>query len=198
MDLLLATANRGKAGEFAALLGAVGAGWRLLTLADLGIAATARETGATFRENARIKALHYSRLAGGRLTLADDSGLEVAALGGAPGVRSARYAGEGAPDRAHVDKLLAALAGETDRRAAFTVWLHLARAGETVAEFHGRAAGTILDRPRGEGGFGYDPVFYYPPLGKSFAELEASEKNRVSHRARAVSRLSDFLAGYHP
>jgi XTP/dITP diphosphohydrolase len=189
-DLLLATRNRGKAREIGAFLG--GAGLRLLTLDDLRIAADAEETGDTFAENARIKAEHYSRLSG-LDTLGDDSGLEVRALGGRPGVRSARYAGQGAGDGERIATLLAEMADAVDRRARFVSAVCLARAGAALASFIGTAEGEILRQGRGADGFGYDPVFLYPPLGRTFAELALEEKNRVSHRSRALAQVREFI-----
>lgn len=191
-DLLLATRNRGKAREIGAFLGAAGAGLRLLTLDDLGIAADVAETGGTFAENARIKAEHYSRLCG-LATLGDDSGLEVRALGGRPGVRSARYAGESAGDGERIARLLSEMADAADRRARFVSAVCLARAGAVLASFIGTAEGEILRAGRGAHGFGYDPVFLYPPLGRTFAELALEEKNRVSHRSRALAQVREFI-----
>ena len=191
-DLLLATRNRGKAREIGALLGAAGAGLRLLTLDDLGSAGEVEETGRTFAENARLKAGHYSRLSG-LATLGDDSGLEVRALGGRPGVLSARYAGEGAGDNERIAKLLAEMAAAADRRARFVSAVCLARAGAELASFIGTAEGEILRAGRGANGFGYDPVFLYPPLGRTFAELSLEEKNRVSHRSRALAQVREFI-----
>lgn len=195
MELLLATTNSGKAREFALLLSGCCTDLQLHTLDELAVANEVQENGQTFRANARIKALHVSCLTG-MLTVADDSGLVVRALNGAPGVHSARYAGNTATDGANVDKLLCAMAGIADRRARFVTCLCLALAGDVVAEFRGQVAGVILDHPVGAGGFGYDPVFFYPPLAKSFAELSATEKNRVSHRAMAARRLRDFFMVY--
>ncbi len=191
-DLLLATRNRGKAREIGAFLGTGGAGLRLLTLDDLGIAEDVEETGSTFAENARLKAGHYSRLSG-LDTLGDDSGLEVRALGGRPGVLSARYAGEGAGDDARIARLLAEMAEAADRRARFVSAVCLARAGAELAAFIGTAEGEILRAGRGVNGFGYDPVFLYPPLGRTFAELSLEEKNRVSHRSRALAQVREFI-----
>jgi XTP/dITP diphosphohydrolase len=157
------------------------------------------EDGRTFRENASKKAAHYSRSADG-LVFADDSGISVEALGGAPGVLSARFAGVGAGDEANNRKLLEELrrieaAGNTapKRGAHYACALALARRGEILTVVEGRAEGQILDQPRGAGGFGYDPNFYYPPLGKTFAELTPDEKFQVSHRGEAFRKLFDEL-----
>ena len=152
------------------------------------------ESAETFAENAAGKAIHYSRGAAERV-MADDSGLVVPALGGAPGVRSSRYAGpEGAAGR-NIRKLLEALAGKKgqDREARFVCVLALARAGRVEAVFSAAVAGTILEAPRGAGGFGYDPVFLHEPVGKTFAELPREEKNRLSHRGRAFRKLLAYL-----
>jgi XTP/dITP diphosphohydrolase len=172
------------------------------------------EDGATFETNARKKAEHYSRYAAGELVIADDSGLEVDALGGAPGVRSARYAADehGTPndavdansdDVANNARLLRELHDVLDefRTGRFVCVLAAARNGHTLATFHGRAEGMILRQPRGSNGFGYDPLFYFPQIGKSFAELTAEEKARYSHRGaafRAFLEWEDESEERHP
>jgi XTP/dITP diphosphohydrolase len=191
-ELLIATRNGGKLGEFRNLLS--GAGWRVVGLTDLSIDKDFEETGSTFAENARLKAVAYS--AEIELpVLADDSGLEVAALGGRPGIFSARYAGPGASDAERIRKLLAEMNdAKGGRDARFVCALALARNGEVLLECQGECAGIIADSPRGTHGFGYDPVFLFPKLGKTYAELTDSEKNRHSHRAHAVSALLETLA----
>lgn len=152
------------------------------------------ETETTFEGNATLKARAYAAHFG-LAALADDSGLEVDALGGAPGVWSARYAGEGASDRDNYEKLLRALEGELDRRARFRCCLVLVDAnGELLARADGRCEGTILDAPRGEGGFGYDPIFLVADDTRTMAELPAEEKNARSHRAAAARGLVEALA----
>jgi XTP/dITP diphosphohydrolase len=153
------------------------------------------EAAPTFAENAAGKALHYSRLADEPI-LADDSGLVVDALGGAPGVHSARYAGPDASDAERVAKLLAELraTGATDRRARFVCVLALARRGRMLGVFSEAVEGEIVDAPRGADGFGYDPVFFVPALGKTFAEIPAESKNSHSHRGKAFRKLLGFLA----
>lgn len=153
------------------------------------------EDAPTFAENAAGKALHYSRLCNG-LIFADDSGLVVPALNGAPGVLSARYAGPGASAAKRNAKLLHELAGKTgpQREAYFVCAIALAESGRARAIVTGRVDGEILLAPRGEHGFGYDPVFYFPPLLKTFAELTPDEKNRYSHRGEAFRKLLAFLA----
>jgi XTP/dITP diphosphohydrolase len=164
------------------------------------------EDGATFEENARQKALHYSRYVNGPV-FADDSGLCVDALGGAPGIHSARFAGPDADDAANNQKLLEELrrveamgAGRTPgsaltRAAHYTCVIALAERGCILTITEGRADGVIIDGPRGTGGFGYDPFFFYPPLGKTFAELSPEEKFAVSHRGEAFRKLLDYLSG---
>jgi XTP/dITP diphosphohydrolase len=190
--LLLATRNRGKKRELEQYLAASGAALRLLSLADVAAGADIEETGGTFAENARLKADHYSR-ATGLDTLGDDSGLEVAALGGRPGVLSARYAGPGAGDDARIEKLLAEMRNVTDRRARFVSAVCISRGGSALAQFIGTVEGEILGGRRGAGGFGYDPLFLYPPLRRTFAELPIEEKNRISHRARALDQVREFI-----
>ncbi len=186
-QLVIATRNAGKLREFRILLGA--AGWDVAGLEQAGIDRDHEETGRTFAENARLKAVSYS-MDTDRAVLADDSGLEVAALGGRPGVYSARYGGPGATDAEKIGKLLAEMEGFPDKRAArFVCALALARRGRLLAEAEGDCRGWIAHSPRGSGGFGYDPVFFFPELGRTYAELSTAEKNRVSHRARAVAAL---------
>jgi len=193
-DLLLATRNPGKMREMAGFLLAGGPVMRLLSLADLGTCEEVEESGNTFAENARLKADFYSRLTG-LDTLGDDSGLEVFALGGSPGVRSARYAGNQAGDGARIRKLLAEMQGISDRRARFVSAVCISRNGSPLASFSGEVEGEILSQGRGAGGFGYDPLFLYPPLARTFAELPLEEKNKVSHRARALAQVREFISG---
>lgn len=199
LRVVCASGNRGKVRELEALLGGR---LTLVPQSDLAVAPVA-ETGATFLDNALLKARHAAA-ATGLPALADDSGLEVDALGGAPGVRSARYAGAAATDADNVRKLLAELSGVTGSRrtARFRCVLVLLRsAGDReplVAET--RWEGAITQAPRGAGGFGYDPVFEDPSLGLTAAELDAGEKNNRSHRGQAARRLKEMLdaaaAGY--
>ncbi len=157
------------------------------------------ESQLTFAENAAGKALHYSRSAEG-IVLADDSGLVVEALGGAPGVQSARYADPGASDADRIQKLLQEMKtrGETYRRARFVCVIALAQGGRALAVVSDAVEGEILDAPRGTRGFGYDPVFYYTPLRKTFAELTPGEKNQHSHRGKAFRKLLVWLEGVKP
>ncbi len=190
-NIVLASGNRGKQAELEPLLARFG--FTLSTQADLGID-PAVEDGLTFVENALAKARHVARHSG-RPALADDSGLIVNALGGAPGVHSARYAGPEAIDAANNNLLLKALAGETDRRARFLCVLVLLRSAEDPAPLiaSGSWEGEILEAPRGSHGFGYDPLFFDPNLGKSAAELDREAKAQVSHRGQAVACLLDAL-----
>ncbi len=153
------------------------------------------ESAPTFAENAAGKALHYSRVRDG-MVFADDSGLVVPALGGKPGVHSARYAGPQATNSRRIEKLLDEMQGkaENERAAYFVCAIALAEKGRSIAVVTDRVDGKILESPRGAGGFGYDPVFYFPALKKTFAELSAEEKNQFSHRGKAFRRLLGALS----
>jgi XTP/dITP diphosphohydrolase len=199
--LIVATSNPGKLREFGALLS--GLPFELHSLGELGVAPP-EESGASFLENALLKARHAAAAAGfggasaaGIAAIADDSGLEVDALGGAPGIFSARYAGVGADDAANNAKLLSALAGTPPklRRARYRCALVLvfgpSDAAPLIAE--GVWEGSILESPRGSGGFGYDPYFWLPDLGVTAAQLDPSDKNRLSHRGIAMRALRDQL-----
>ena len=191
---VLATANRGKAAELAAVLRESGLAIDLVAQTELGVPSVA-ETESTFVENALLKARHAAR-ATGLPAIADDSGLAVDALGGAPGVLSARYAGPAADDRANVAKLLATLSAKTDGRTArfhcvLVALLHADDPSPAVAT--GEWSGEIARTERGSNGFGYDPVFFDPRLAKTAAELSPAEKNRVSHRAAALRQLVELL-----
>jgi XTP/dITP diphosphohydrolase len=194
VSLLLASSNPGKIEEFRELAGRSACALSVDALPGFDERPAFEESAETFAENAAGKAEYYSRGIS-KCVLADDSGLVVPALGGEPGVRSSRYAGPECDARKNIAKLLAALAGKTgaDREARFVCVLALARAGRVMAVFSGDVAGTILEAPRGSGGFGYDPVFYFQPAGKTFAELPPGEKNRLSHRGRAFEKLAAFL-----
>jgi len=190
--LLLATTNKGKAAEYRDLL--KGLDFEIITLDQAGISSEAEESYNTFEENARHKAVFYAEL-GGFLTLADDSGLEVDTLGGEPGVRSSRYAGDNATDRDRVDFLLNKLKGvpQPKRTARFRCVIAVAHPGGAVKTVEGTCEGYIAMEPRGSNGFGYDPVFYLPEYGKTIAELSPEIKNRISHRGRAASLARDIL-----
>jgi non-canonical purine NTP pyrophosphatase (RdgB/HAM1 family) len=190
IKLLLATKNRGKVNEIRGLLGlASQKNVEVLTLADLPTVKEPREDGKTFSENARIKAMHYAA-AYRVLCIADDSGLAVDALGGRPGVRSARYAGPQATDEENNAFLLDDLKPHPGPwKAAFVCVAVCALPGRVIAEATGRIAGEIVPVQRGDGGFGYDPVFLVGGTGKTMAELSTEEKNRISHRGQAVRQL---------
>jgi len=190
--LLLATNNPGKAAELRQLL--AGCGWDIVTPAEIGLNVQVEEPGQTYAENARIKAVQYAR-AGGLVALADDSGLEVDALGGRPGPLSARYAGPDRTDRERVEALLEELAGvpEEERTARFRCVIAMADPRGRVALVEGAVEGRIAREPRGESGFGYDPVFLLPERGMTAAELPPDEKNAVSHRGAAARKARAVL-----
>jgi XTP/dITP diphosphohydrolase len=152
------------------------------------------ENGATFEDNAALKAQYYGGFTDGYL-FADDSGLEVDALGGAPGVHSARYAGPDAGDAENNTLLLERIGEHADRRARFVCVIALVKDGNLVRTFRGSVEGRILDAPRGSGGFGYDPLFYYEPFGCTFGEAPIADKMRVSHRAQALEAMFTYLRG---
>jgi XTP/dITP diphosphohydrolase len=194
-SIFFASSNAGKLREYREL--AAGHAMRVELFPGFGGLPVFDETGQSFGENAAGKAIYYSRLADG-LVFGDDSGLVVPALGGAPGVNSARYAGSGATSAQRNAKLLAEMRGLTDgqREARFVCVVALAERGNVRAILSAAVAGWILEEARGVGGFGYDPVFLVPELGRTFAELLPEEKNRWSHRRRAFRKLLAFLE--HP
>ncbi len=199
--VLVATSNPGKIRD---LVGAAAAhGIEIATLSGFASLPSVVEDGLTFEANARKKAEHFSHYSEGELVIADDSGLEVDALHGAPGVRSARYAADehnpdeetgNSDDEANNGRLLRELHEVPDefRTARFVCVIAVARNGHTLAVFHGKAEGIILHARRGSGGFGYDPLFYFPEIGKTFAELSAEEKARYSHRGAAFRQFLDW------
>jgi XTP/dITP diphosphohydrolase len=199
--LFLASSNPGKLAEYRVLAQTAGptlAGDKLIALELVpGFESfpAFEENAPTFAENAAGKALHYSRFCDG-LVFADDSGLVVPALGGAPGVLSARYAGPGASSAERNTKLLRDLSGRSgrDRAAYFVCAITLAQSGRANAIVTARVDGEVLEAPRGDRGFGYDPVFYVSELRKGFAEISAEEKNELSHRGRAFRKLLAFLS----
>jgi XTP/dITP diphosphohydrolase len=195
--LLFATRNRHKTHELAQLLGSE------FEIRDLRSAANAPEiveSGSSFEENAVLKALTISRAFPDEFVLADDSGLEIDALDGAPGVRSARYAGANATDIANVEKVLSELktVKARSRKATFICVLVLAKNGEPISNATGTIGGTITEEPRGGNGFGYDPIFVPAGLTQTFAELPAEVKNQISHRARAARELAMFFKAARP
>ena len=198
--ILIATSNAGKLRDFAAA--AANHGIEIATVPGFSSLPTVTEDGSTFEANARKKAEHYSRYIPGEMVLADDSGLEVDALGGAPGVHSARYAADdplkaesNTDDEANNARLLRELkrVPPDQRTGRFVCVIAAARDGETLAVFRGTAEGVILDKPRGSDGFGYDPLFYFPQIRKTFAELSAEQKAQFSHRGAA---FRGFLEWY--
>jgi XTP/dITP diphosphohydrolase len=190
--IFLASSNPGKLAEYRALAQTAAPS----SLVDVELIPgfdslpSFEENASTFAENAVGKALHYSRLSEG-MVFADDSGLVVPALGGRPGVHSARYAGPKATSAERIEKLLGELRGKmgSQRAAHFVCAIALAKQGHTIAVVTDHVEGEILNSPSGSGGFGYDPVFYYPPLKKTFAELTEEEKNLHSHRGKAFRKL---------
>jgi len=192
-DLLLASQNPGKLAEMRVLV--AGLPFRIVGPRDVGITSAPEETGATFIENATLKARHYSRLSG-LLTVADDSGISVDAMNGEPGLYSSRFGGEGASDADRNRLLLERLNGvpEARRGARFTSAVAVARGSEVLFQAVEVVEGRIAEGVRGPNGFGYDPLFYYPPFGKTFGEVSHEEKDRVSHRGKAFARLRAFLA----
>lgn len=190
--LLIATTNAGKVTEFRRLLD--GCGWEIVSPADLGIDLEVEETGQTYAENATIKATQYAK-ASGLVTLADDSGLEVDALGGRPGILSARYAGVDRTDRERLKKLLEELVDVPDkhRTARFRTVIAIVDKQERVELVEGTFEGAIAREPRGDNGFGYDPVFYLPDRALTAAELPADVKDAVSHRGVATRKAYAIL-----
>jgi len=189
MQLILATHNAHKTREFRELLG------NQFQIGDLSGSSVApvEETGKTFVENAVVKAVIASYDQPDALVIADDSGLEVSALGGAPGIFSARYTGPNATDPANIEKLLRELRGPKDRAARFQAVIALARGGQLLGTFQGTVEGSIVEPPRGEQGFGYDPIFQPNGFDQTFSEMAPALKNQISHRAKAAAALRDFL-----
>lgn len=186
--MVLATTNQGKVKEFREMLQDYPIEIRCLS--DFGPIPEVDEDGETFDDNAYKKALFTAKVLG-LPALSDDSGLVVEALNGAPGVRSARYAGPKANDQENIKKLLMELNGEKNRGAAFHCVVSIAVPSGPALTYEGRCYGVITEAPVGDGGFGYDPVFFCPELGKTFAEASSEEKNRVSHRGKALAEIRD-------
>ncbi len=193
--ILLASSNAGKLAEFRALLKGSAFSPELELFPNFELIPAFEESAPTFAENSLGKALHYSRHTEA-LVLADDSGLVVPSLDGRPGVHSARYAGENATSAQKMEKLLGEMKGKhgSERAAHFVCVLSAARQNRALAVVSARADGEILEAQRGAGGFGYDPIFFFLPLAKTFAELTAEEKNQHSHRGKAFRRLLTVLA----
>lgn len=195
MKIVLASRNRHKIEEWNATLGRYMEGVEILSLDDVGVSGEIEEDGATFEENALIKA--EAAAGRGYISIGEDSGLEVDALGGEPGVYSARYAGEHGNDEANNRLLLTKLEGVSNRRGRFVCAIGVILPDGERFSVRGETEGVILEAPRGEGGFGYDPLFLYEPAGKTFSEMSGEEKNRISHRAVAIERLAKKLKNIH-
>ena len=196
MELILASRNKKKIREMEAILAGHFPDVRVLSLDDIGFEGDIEEDGTTFEENALIKARTALAASGNRIAaIADDSGLAVDALNGAPGVYSARYAGEHGDDAANNALLLKNLAHlpSEQRTARFVCCIALVYPDGREMTVRGETQGLIIDEARGEGGFGYDPYFYYEPFGKTFSELTADEKNAISHRGKAIAKLAEKL-----
>ncbi len=193
IEILAATTNRGKVREIEKLFTPSLIQVKLYFLPDFNIMVDCPEAGETFLENAVAKSLFYGKFVPHLYTVGDDSGLVVEALDGGPGIYSSRYSGPDATDEKNIVKLLEQLKGIENRKAKFVTAVCLSRNGQIIKTFTGEVEGIIIDEKRGSGGFGYDPVFFYPPLKKTFAQLSTEEKNRISHRARAFQKLKDFL-----
>ena len=194
--LLVATTNPGKIREYRVFLDNLG--YNIVSLTDMGITQTVAETENSYAENARIKAVIYAGLSQ-VITLADDSGLEVDALNGEPGVRSARFAGEAASDAEKIKFLLSKLAGVPweKRTAHFKCVIAIATPEGQLELCHGECHGIIAFQAKGGNGFGYDPIFYLPEMGKTMAELSLEVKNQVSHRSQAAGKARDILQQLH-
>jgi XTP/dITP diphosphohydrolase len=195
----VASSNPGKLREYRALAQPTSALVDIAFIPIFDSIAVFEEIWPTMAENAAGKALHYSRFAEG-IVIADDSGLVVPALGGAPGVLSARYAGPEASDEERVQKVLGEMSGikGEDRRARFVCVVAVAESGKMLGLFSASAEGILLEEPRGHDGFGYDPIFLFPALGKTYAEISREEKNLHSHRGKAFHKALDFLLGARP
>jgi XTP/dITP diphosphohydrolase len=192
-SFLIATHNYGKTNELRKMFDDSGLKFDLKSLKELGITVDYEETGKTFADNAIGKSIFYGKMFSDSLTIADDSGLSVKALNGKPGVYSARYSGLAVNDERNIEKLLRNLKNIEDRNAEFITIIALSLNGKLIQTFEGRVKGIILNEKRGTGGFGYDPIFYYPPQNKTFAELTVKEKNNISHRAKAFQKLIEYL-----
>lgn len=190
IKIVLATNNSHKVAEFRAAFSQMGVDVELLTVKETGFSGDIIEDADTFDGNALIKAKALCDYTG-LVAIADDSGLAVDALGGAPGVYSARYAGEGATDEQNNEKLLSVLKSmpEASRDAKFVCSICVCRPDGELLYAHGESKGIIIDEYKGDGRFGYDPIFYYPPMNKTFAEMTKEEKNQISHRGKAIKEL---------
>lgn len=193
MKIVLASRNKHKISEWQATLGKYIDGVEILSLDEVGIFGEIEEDGDSFEANAYIKARAAAK--SGYVSIGEDSGLSVKALDGAPGILSARYSGEHGNDRANNELLLKNLANKSDRSAKFvcTIACVVPEKNNEGHVFVGETEGKIIDVYKGDGGFGYDPIFFYEPMGKTFAELSAEEKNAVSHRGKAIALFAEYL-----
>lgn len=189
-ELVVATKNKGKLKEYKSLL--TPSIKKISSISDFDNIPEIYETGSTFKENALIKARIVCDITG-KITISDDSGLQVLSLNNEPGIYSARYAGEKSTDEENINKLICNLKNKDNRVASFVCVIALVYPEGEEKIFYGECKGEILDKAQGKDGFGYDPVFYFPPLGKSFADLDLKEKNKYSHRAKAVQKLNKFI-----
>ena len=192
MEIVLASRNNKKIAELQALMSEILPEVKVLSLDDIGFCGDIIEDGESFEENAMIKAKAVAER--GYIGVGDDSGLSVNALGGAPGIYSARYAGEHGDDEANNQKLLSELEGKSDRSGAFVSVVACAMPSGECFSVRGECPGIILTEYKGNGGFGYDPLFYYEALGKTFAEISMAEKNEISHRGRAMRAFAHEFA----
>lgn len=194
VTLVVASSNAHKIDEIRAILGTTTL--KIHALRDYPSVVMPEEVGDDFESIALLKARSIAAQIPGVAVLADDSGLEVAALGGAPGILSARFAGEPTSDATNNAKLLALMEGVSDRRAAFACAMALVYPDGREVVVLERVAGVVMDKAAGRAGFGYDPLFFYPPLNKTFAELSQAEKGAISHRSRALSRIQSYLSDF--
>jgi len=196
IELLVATSNQGKKKEVEEYLKRFIPDITFISLSSLKNITEPEEDSIDFWGNSVKKSVYYSSKAKGIITMADDSGLSVDSLGGRPGVNSSRYSGPECDDKKNIEKLLKELSGEKRREAKFITVITLSLNGKIIKSFRGEVQGVILNEKRGSGGFGYDSVFFYPPLKKTFAELTVKEKNKISHRAKALEKMKNFLVDF--
>ena len=189
-DIVIASTNKGKINDFKVIF----PDFNVIGIAEIIEDFDVEETGDTFEANAKLKSEAAAKVLNKRV-IADDSGLEVFALGGEPGVYSARYAGTDKDDDANIDKLLTQLGGETDRSAQFVCVISMSTPGEETVQFKGNVQGEITLSKIGEHGFGYDPIFYLDDKNKTMAQLKTKEKSEVSHRGKAIEKLRQYLEG---
>lgn len=189
-DIVIASTNKGKINDFKVIF----PDFNVIGIAEIIEDFDVEETGDTFEANAKLKSEAAAKVLNKRV-IADDSGLEVFALGGEPGVYSARYADTDKDDDANIDKLLTQLGGETDRSAQFVCVISMSTPGEETVQFKGNVQGEITLSKIGEHGFGYDPIFYLDDKNKTMAQLSAEEKSEVSHRGKAIEKLRQYLEG---